>query len=223
MTSTQEIRVFIADDHPIVRDGLRSVLERRPGISVVGEAANGRDAVTEILKLSPDVALIDLDMPQLNGVGVVKELRRSSAACRCVVLSMHDEDHHIFDAVAAGASGYLVKGASADDISRAIQAASKGQMLFGEEVAQRIAEAAVSSRPRAGRKEFPSLSDRDLEILERVAQGMDNTTIAQQLGYAPKTIRNLLSELLTKLDVADRAAAIRLARSAGLGDTRPQL
>lgn len=221
MTRPEPIRVLIVDDHPIVRDGLRSVLERRADIIVVGEADNGRDAVSRALHLQPDVALVDLDIPQLDGVGVVKELRRSLAACRCVVLTMHDDDRHIFDAIAAGAAGYLVKGASGDDIERAIRAAASGQILFGEEVAERVAQAAAATRPRAGRQSFPDLTDRDLEILERVGQGLDNTAIARQLGYAPKTIRNLVSELLAKIGAVDRAAAVRIARAAGLGDARP--
>lgn len=222
MISEDPIRVLIADDHPIVREGLRFVLERRDDIDVIAEADNGRDAVTQALHLRPDVALVDLDMPQLDGVGVVTELRRSLPTCRCVVLTMHDDDGHLFAALAAGASGYLVKGATSDDIERSIRAAVNGQILLGSEIASRITTAATATPPHPGRDMFPRLTDRDLEILERVALGLDNPTIARQLGLAPKTIRNLVSEMFTKLGASDRADAVRIARNAGLGDTRPR-
>lgn len=222
MTAAECIRVLIADDHPVVREGLRFVLERRTDIEVVAEADNGRDAVTQAVHLRPDVALVDLDMPGLDGVGVVTALRRSLPTCRCVVLTMHDDDSHLFAAMAAGAAGYLVKGATSDDIERSIRAAASGQVLLGAEIAGRVTAAAASTPPLPGRDAFPQLTDRDLEILERVAQGLDNPTIARQLGFAPKTIRNLVSELFTKLGASDRADTIRIARNAGLGDTRPR-
>lgn len=223
MTTEQtRIRVLIADDHPIVRDGLRAVLERRPDIDIVAEADNGREAVSLAVHLHPDVALVDLEMPGLDGTGVVKELARSLSSCRCVVLTMHDDDHHLFAAIAAGAVGYLVKGASSDDIERAIRAAARGQILFGAELAQRVTAAASSTPPRPGRDAFPHLTDRDLDILDRLARGLDNPTIAHQLGFAPKTIRNLVSELFTKLNATDRADATRIARESGLGDTQPR-
>lgn len=222
MTVPDPIRVIVADDHPIVREGLRLVLDRRDGIEVVAEADNGRDAVTRALHLRPDVVLVDLDMGQLDGVGVVAELKRALPTCRCVVLTMHDDDSHLFAAIAAGAAGYLVKGATSDDIERSVRAAASGQVLLGAEIAARITEAAgAGSRPR-GSEAFPDLTDRDLEILDRVAQGLDNPSIARDLGFAPKTIRNLVSELLGKLGAADRADAIRMARERGMGDVRPR-
>ena len=222
MTTNDRIRVLIADDHPIVREGLRFVLERRRDIEVVAEADNGRDAVRLALHLLPDVALVDLDMPQLDGVGVVKELARALPSCKCVVLTMHDDDHHLFAAMAAGAGGYIVKGATSDDIERSIRAAAAGQVLLGAEIAARITAAASSTPPHRGRDQFPHLTDRDLDILDRIARGFDNAAIARELGFAPKTIRNLVSELFGKLGAADRGDAARIARDAGLGDTRPR-
>lgn len=222
MTANDCIRVLIADDHPIVREGLRFVLERRSDIDVVAEADNGRDAVTLALHFLPDVALVDLDMPQLDGVGVVKELSRTLPSCRCVVLTMHDDDRHLFAAIAAGAHGYIVKGATSDDIERSIRAAAAGQVLLGVEIAARITAAASSTPPRPGRDTFPQLTERDLDILERIARGLDNTSIAHELGFAPKTIRNLVSELFSKVGAAHRGDAARIARDAGLGDTRPR-
>ncbi|MBI4933457.1 MAG: response regulator transcription factor [Actinobacteria bacterium] len=222
MTTNDCIRVLIADDHPIVREGLRFVLERRSDLDVVAEADNGREAVTLALHFLPDVALIDLDMPQLDGVGVVKELGRTLPSCRCVVLTMHDDDRHLFAAMAAGAHGYIVKGATSDDIERSIRAAAAGQVLLGAEIAARITAAAASTPPRPGRDTFPQLTERDLDILERIARGLDNTSIAHELGFAPKTIRNLVSELFSKVGAADRGDAARIARDAGLGDTCPR-
>lgn len=221
MTKETGIRVLIADDHPVVLEGLRLVLERRAGIEVVAEAENGRDAVTKAIHLRPDVALVDLDMPELDGIGVVAELSRSLPTCRCVVLTMHEDDAHLFAALSAGAAGYLVKGADADAIERSVRAAASGEILFGPEVADRITRA-IMADPFAGpRRAFPGLSDRDLAILDGVAQGLDNAAIAQRLGFAPKTIRNLVSELLAKIGAADRTDAVRLGRMAGLGDTSP--
>ena len=169
------------------------------------------------LHLRPRVAIIDLDMPELTGVAVIKEIARALPECRCLVLTMHDDDHHLFEALAAGAAGYLVKGASASDIEQAVRSAAAGQVIIGAEVAASVTNALTAARPRPGRTAFPHLSDRDLEILDRLAQGLDNTTIARQLHLAPKTIRNQVSALIDKLEATDRADAIRLARAAGLG------
>lgn len=221
MSGTDPIRVLIADDHPVVREGLRMVLDRRDGIVVVAEAADGRDAVTQALHLRPAVALVDLDMAGLDGVGVVTEIARTLPSCRCVVLTMHDDDAHVFAAMSAGAAGYLVKGATGDDIERAVRAAASGQVLLSGEIAARLTVGAIADPKRMRGDAFPGLTERDIEILDRVAQGLDNPTIARQLGFAPKTIRNLVSELLAKLDAEDRADAIRIGRQAGLGDIGP--
>jgi DNA-binding NarL/FixJ family response regulator len=210
-------RILIADDHPIVRDGLRLVLERRTDLTVVAEAATGRDAVRYALHLQPDVAIVDLDMPELGGVGVISELRRSLPACRCIVLSMHDDDTNLFDAMEAGAAGYLVKGASSDDIERAVRAAATGQLVFGPEVAARITRAVTTTKRHKGHDTFSHLSDRELQLLDLLATGLDNASIAQRLHLAPKTIRNQVSQLLTALGTQSRSEAIQLARQAGLG------
>lgn len=222
MNEASPIRVLIADDHPMVRAGICAVLARRADIEIVAEVDNGRDAISRALHLRPHVALVDLDMPLVDGVGVVTELARTLPDCRCVVLTMHDDDRHLFAAIAAGAAGYLVKGATGDDIERSIRAAVTGQVLLGAEVAARVTAAAATTSPRPGRDVFPELTDRDLDILERIALGLDNPTIARQLGYAPKTIRNLVSALLAKLGATSRSDAALLARQAGLGDIRPR-
>jgi len=214
------IRLLIADDHPIVRDGLRLVLERRPEIQVVAEAADGREAVTRALHLRPDVAIIDLDMPLLSGTAVIRELARSLPGCKCIVLTLHEDDEHLFEALGAGAVGYLVKGTNGEGIERAVRAAAAGQVVLGAEVAIRVTSAAGASRPRPGAREFPQLSDRDLDLLHLVASGLDNAAIARTLNLAPKTIRNLISALLDKLGVADRSEAIAIGRAADLGERR---
>jgi DNA-binding NarL/FixJ family response regulator len=219
--SEASIRVLIADDHPIVRDGLRLVLDRRVDIDVVAEAADGREAVQRALHLRPHVAIVDLDMPHLGGTAVIKELARALPDCRCLVLTMHDDDDHLFDALAAGAAGFLLKGSSADDIERAVRAAAIGQVVLGPEIADRVTQAMAAARPIRGRKTFPHLSERDLEILDHLAQGLDNGAIARRLGLAPKTIRNQVSALFEKIGAEDRAHAIRMARGAGLGEPRP--
>ena len=214
------IRLLIADDHPIVRDGLRLVLERRPEIQVVAEAADGRDAVTRALHLQPDVAIIDLDMPGLSGTAVIRELGRSLPACRCLVLTLHEDDDHLFEALGAGAVGYLVKGTNAEGIERAVRAAAAGHTVLAPEVAARVTRAVAGARPRRGAEEFPDLSERDLELLDLVAAGLDNVSIARTLNLAPKTIRNSVSALLDKIGAADRSEAIAIARAAALGDRR---
>jgi DNA-binding NarL/FixJ family response regulator len=215
------IRVLLADDHPIVRDGLRLVLERRADLEVVAEAADGREAVMQALQHRPDVAIIDLDMPKLTGAGVIRELKRSLPECRCLVLTLHEDDDHLFEALDAGATGYLVKGTNADGIERAVRAAATGQAVLGPEVAARITRSASRARPRPGAEAFPHLTERELELLDLVAAGWDNIAIARAMNLAPKTIRNAVSALIDKLGVVDRAEAARVARAASLG-VRPR-
>jgi len=217
MTEGVTIRVLIADDHPIVRDGLRLVLQRRPDIEIVAEAADGREAVTKALHLRPDVAIVDLDMPELDGISVIRELARGAPECRCVVLSLHEDDSHLFDALGAGAVGFLVKGTNSEGIERAVRSAAAGQVVLGTEVAGRVTRAASAARPRPGGDAFSTLSDREVELLDLLSAGLDNAAIGQALFLAPKTIRNQVSALLDKLAVTDRAEAIRRGRSAGLG------
>ena len=220
MSKRATIRVLIADDHPIVREGLRLVLDRRDDIEVVAEAENGREAVARAIHCRPDVAIVDLDMPELNGIGVIKELRRTVPECRCLVLTLHEDDTHLFDALGAGASGFLVKGANGEEIERAVRSAAAGQVVLGTEVGSRVTKMAAAARRPPGSDAFPALADRELELLDLVAGGLDNTAIARSLHLAPKTIRNQVSALLQKLGAPDRAEAVRLGRDAGLGNRR---
>ena len=217
MTEPPVIKVLVADDHPVVREGLRLVLERRSDIKVLGEAVDGRDAVDSAVRLRPDVVIVDLDMPKLDGVRVIAELRRLLPAARCLVLTMHEDDAHLFDALAAGAVGYLVKGAGSEDIERAVRAAAAGQVVLAPEVAARVTRAVSSGRPRKGGDAFAALSDRELQLLDLLAGGADNFAIARATGVAPKTVRNQVSTLIDKLGVRDRADAMHVGREAGLG------
>lgn len=217
----RSITVLIADDHPIVRDGLRMALERREDIEVVAEAGNGRAAVTAAIRTRPQVAIVDLDMPDLDGVAVIKELARVLPGCRCLVLTLHDDDRHLYDALAAGAAGFLVKGAPTDEIERSVRSAAAGQLVLGAAVAQRVSAMMATGRPRPGSAAFPELSERELALLELLARDLDNSAIARALGIAPKTVRNSVSALLAAVGATDRNEAGRRARDAGMGIGRP--
>jgi DNA-binding NarL/FixJ family response regulator len=211
---TELIKILIADDHPIVRDGLRLVLDRRDDLEVVAEAADGREAVELATRFRPDVAVVDLDMPRLTGTQVITELSRRLPACRCLVLSLHEDDLHLADALAAGAAGFLVKGAGSADIERAVRAAAAGQMVLSPEIGPRVARAL--SRPPRGGPGLAHLTERELDLLELLADGADNQTISQTLHLAPKTVRNQVSALLDHLGATDRREAAAIGREAGL-------
>lgn len=213
---TQPIRVLIADDHPIVREGLRLVLDRREDLNVVAEADDGRAAVDRAIAVRPDVAIIDLDMPRLDGVRVIRELARVLPSCRCLVLTLHEDDAHLHQAFAAGAVGFLVKGASSADIERAVRGAAAGQLVVAAEMAPRVVAALATTSPPRGGESLAHLSERELDILELLAAGADNAAISRALHLAPKTVRNQVSALLDRLAVPSRAAAAALAREAGL-------
>jgi DNA-binding NarL/FixJ family response regulator len=214
------IRVMIADDHQPFREGLLRLLELIPDAEGVGEAADGDEAVRQAHALQPDVILMDLHMPGLNGIEATRQLRETSPHIGILVLTMFEDDESIFAAMRAGARGYLLKGADRGEIGRALSAVSHGEAIFSASVAQRLMQyfsAAHTSRPEQA---FPQLSDREREVLELIGQGQSNTAIAQRLVLAPKTVRNHVSRIFTKLQVADRGQAIIRARDAGLGTTK---
>ena len=188
----------------------------RTGIDVVGEAASAGEAVEVALRLRPDVVLIDLHMPG-GGVDAIRELARTCPEARCLVLTMDDDDESLFGAMRAGACGYLLKGARGDDIERGVRAAAAGEMVFATGMAERVRELFAGAGPVRGASAFPMLSERDLALLDLLANGLDNTAIGRSLGLAAKTVRNQVSLLLTKIGVQDRAAAVAAARDAGLG------
>jgi len=213
-----DIRVVVADDHPIVREGLTALLSSLPGVEVVGVAATGREAVREVVTAKPDVAVVDLQMPELDGFMATREIARVAPEVAVLVLTMYDDDDSVFTAMRAGARGYLVKGAEQDEIARAIRSVAAGEAIFGPGVAQRVLGFFAAPQPTAASEPFPELTAREREILDLLAAGLSNSAIAQRLGVAPKTVANNVSSIFAKLQVADRAQAIVRARDAGLGN-----
>jgi DNA-binding NarL/FixJ family response regulator len=212
------VRVVLADDHPVVRAGLAALLSSLPGIDVVGVAATGREAVREVVTSRPDVAVLDLQMPDLDGFAATREIARSAPEVAVLVLTMFEDDDSVFAAMRAGARGYLVKGAEQEEIARAIRAVAAGEAIFGPGVARRVLSF-FAAPPAPAADPFPELTTREREILDLLAAGLSNAAIGQRLSLASKTVANNVSTIFTKLAVADRAAAIIQARNAGLGGT----
>jgi DNA-binding NarL/FixJ family response regulator len=213
--------VVIADDHPMVRQGLRLTLDDLPGIQVVGEATTGQQAVELAESLQPDVLIMDINMPELNGIDATRAINQSSPHINVLILTMFDDDASVFQAMRAGARGYLLKGAGEHEIERAVRDVANGEAIFGPAVAQRVLDYLSGTTPRQPAT-FPELSDREREVLSLLAEGRSNPDIARQLFLSPKTVRNHVSNIFTKLQVADRAQAIIKARDAGLGTTAEQ-
>ena len=211
-----DIRVVLADDHPVVRAGLAALLGSFPGIEVVGVASDGREAVREVVLQRPSVAVLDLQMPGQDGFAATREIARVAPEVGVLVLTMFDDDDSVFAAMRAGARGYVVKGAEQEEIGRAIRAVASGEAIFGPGIAQRVLRFFAAPPPTAV-DPFPELTAREREILDLLAAAMPNSMIAKNLGLSPKTVANHLSSIFTKLQVADRAQAILRARDAGLG------
>ncbi len=211
------LRVLIVDDHPPFRAGLRALLVTDERLVVVAEASTGAAAIAAVASSAPDVVLMDVHMPGVDGVEATRRIIDAAPHVAIVVLTMHDDDGTVFAALRAGARGYLLKGASRAELLRAIHAAAAGEALFGAAIARRMV--AYFGRPApAAAPPFPELTGREHQILELVAAGRSNTDIADRLGVAPKTIRNHVSTIFAKLQVRDRAEAIVRAREAGLGE-----
>jgi DNA-binding NarL/FixJ family response regulator len=209
------IRVAIADDHPVVRDGLRALFASLSDVDLVAEASTGREAVRAAVTSRPDVLVMDLRMPDLDGAAATAEIARRAPEVAVLVLTMFEDDESVFAAMRAGARGYLVKGASQEEIWRAITAVAGGGAVFGPGVARRVLEY-FAAPPRAA-DPFPELTPREREVLDLIAAGLPNAAIAGRLGLAGKTVGNHISTIFAKLQVATRAEAIIRARDAGLG------
>ena len=210
------VRVVVADDHPIVRDGLRALLTSIPDVELVGEATTGREAVRSAVTDRPDVIVMDLRMPDLDGAAATAEICRVAPDVAVLVLTMLDDDDSVFAAMRAGARGYLVKGASQQEIVRAITAVAAGEAIFGPGVARRVLRY-FASPPATAAPAFPELSPREREVLDLIAGGLTNAAIAGRLGLSAKTVGNHTSAIFAKLQVAGRAEAIIRAREAGFG------
>lgn len=215
--SDETIRVLLVDDHPVYRDGLSLLLRSVAGIDVVGTAGTGQEAVDRAGDLQPDVIVMDVQMPDMDGIEATRVITTDSPHVGVVVLTMAEDDATVFAAMRAGARGYLLKGATQEEIVRAISAVAQGEAIFGPALATRIAAFFASPGPAAEASAFPQLTSREREILALVAAGKPNAQIAQTLFLSPKTVRNNVSNIFAKLHVADRAEAIIRAREAGLG------
>ena len=218
--SDQPIRILIADDHPVFRFGLRALLEAQSDIVVVGEAESGAAAVQMAQSLRPDVVLMDINMPGLNGIEATKQIMASATSPRAAVLiiTMFDDDT-VFTAVRAGARGYLLKGAQGDETLRAIRAVANGEVIFSPGVAAQMMDFFARGVPGVSyAMPFPELTPREREILGLLAQGLSNGAIAEKLVLSPKTVRNQVSTIFGKLQVVSRSEAIVKAREAGLGN-----
>jgi DNA-binding NarL/FixJ family response regulator len=213
---TRPVRVVVADDHPLFREGLRSLIADASETALVGVAADGDEAVEVALRERPDVVVMDLKMPGRSGVEATREICRALPDIAVLVLTMVDEDGSVFAAMRAGARGYVLKGAGPDEILRSILVVADGEAIFGPAVAARLT-AFFAADPGPAVTAFPELTARERDILTLMATGAANAAIATRLGLTEKTVRNNVSNVFAKLRVADRAAAVARARDAGLG------
>jgi DNA-binding NarL/FixJ family response regulator len=217
--SGDPLRLLIVDDHPAFRAGLRLLLETLSAfeVEVVGEAEDGEQALEAAIELSPDVIVMDLQMPGLGGIETTRRVVAAAPHVRVLVLTMFEDDHSVFAALRAGAHGYVLKGAGQEQLARAIQAVAEGELIFSPAIAKHVLES--FARTGAGQPPlvFPELTDREREILDLVARGLSNPEITRQLVLSPKTVRNHVSNIFAKLQARDRSSAIVRAREAGLG------
>lgn len=214
------IRVVVCDDHPMVREGLRAVINDAPGFEIQGEAATGEEAVDLALDVRPDVLVMDLHLPGINGIEAIRRISAAAPSIAILVLTMFEDDDSVISALRAGAKGYLLKGAGHTDILRSLEAVRTGQAIFGPSIASRVV--ALSTARREVEAPFPVLTEREREVLRLLATGLDNAGIARKLVVSQKTVANHVSNIFSKLHFETRAQAIVTAREAGLtSDGRP--
>ena len=215
------IKVLIADDHVFYREGVRALLSNVPEVEVIGEANNGEEAIAQANAVKPDVILMDLKMPDMNGIDATRHIHEANPNIGVLVITMFDDDDSVFAAMRAGARGYLLKDADKDEVVRAIVAVERGEAIFSPAIAQRMIQYFSSSSTSSSKKnqpdEFAELTERELEILDLIAQGHNNLAISNRLSLSIKTVQNYVSSILTKLEFTDRSQAIVRAREAGLG------
>jgi DNA-binding NarL/FixJ family response regulator len=214
-----KIKILVTDDHALFRDGMRALLSIQPDMAWVGEAEDGLDAMNKVISLQPDVTLMDINMPALNGLEATRRILAKIPDHHIVMVTMLDDDASVFAAMRAGARGYVLKGARHDEILQVIRAVAEGQVLFGSTMASRVLRFFQDGeRHRQPVNDaFPELTEREREVLDLIARGMNNAGIAQQLVISPKTVRNHITNIFSKLQIVDRAQAIIQARKKGLG------
>ena len=213
----EKIQLLLADDNAPLREGLRTLLGAVDDLEVVGEAATGEEAIRQAALLQPDVILMDIKMPGLNGIEATRQIVNTSPHISILILTMFEDDDSVFAALRAGARGYLLKGALKAELLRAIRGVSHGEAIFGPSIAKRLLQYFATPHPAPPPPLFPELTERELEILKLIAQHRTNPEIADRLTLSQKTVRNHVSNIFAKLQVADRAQAIIRAREAGLG------
>jgi DNA-binding NarL/FixJ family response regulator len=217
----EPIRVLIADDHALFREGLRALFMTIPDVEFVGEAATGKEVIAQAQALGPDVVLMDINMPDINGIAATRRILGANPNIGVIMVTMLEDDASVFAAMRAGARGYVLKGSHHDEMLQVIRAVAAGQALFGPAIATRMMDffkgLGSAPRPAPPAQAFPELTAREREVLELIAQGYSNKKIAERLVISPKTVRNHITSIFSKLQVADRAQAIVRARDAGMG------
>jgi DNA-binding NarL/FixJ family response regulator len=211
------IRVLLADDHAVFREGLRAVLGSEPDMEIVGEGATGKEVVERAVELGSDVILMDIQMPGINGIEATRRIRSARPDVGVVVLTMFEDDDSVFSAMRAGARGHVLKGADPSEILKVVRAVAGGESHFGPEIARRLVDFFSTPQVASPEEDLPELTTRERDILDLIAQGHSNAKIAARLFVSPNTVRNHITHIFAKLQVADRAQAIIRAREAGLG------
>jgi len=211
------IRVLVADDHRLFRDGLRALLNSAEDLELVGEAGDGEEVVAQAAVLQPDVILMDLQLPGINGVEATRRILHTQPRVNVLVLTMFEDTDTVLAAMRAGARGYILKDTDEEALLRSVRAVASGEALFGPGVAERLMRYLAEATPSAERAAFPELTDREREVLWLLAQGLSNQEVAGRMGISLKTARNHVSNILARLQVADRTEAVARARAAGLG------
>ena len=214
---TESLRVLLVDDHDLFRTGLRNLLEEQ-GLEVVGEASTGAEAIAHVRELTPDVVVMDLNMPGMGGVEATRHIAEVSPLTRVVMLTISDEDNDVIDAILAGACGYLLKDASIQDLVAGIRSAARGESLISPHIAGKVLQRirATSAQPEIERLIRAELSDREIEVLKLIASGKDNAVIAAELHISPKTVKNHISNILMKLQIDNRIQAAVYAVRSGI-------
>ena len=213
----ERIRMLIADDHTFYREGVRSMLMRVPDMEIIGEATTGDETISLATRLQPDVILMDIKMPRLNGIEATRAILQAYPQIRILMVTMFEDDGFVFAAMRSGARGYVLKDANQEELVRAVRAVHRGEAIFSPAIAQRMIHYFAVLPATVSQLAFPTLTDRERDILQLMAQGESNTAIATRLSLSLKTIQNHVSSIFSKLQVADRAKAIIQARDAGLG------